>query len=177
MINTEIRLAYIGSSKLQRKILEEQCLREGNIKFVHNGKDLKTGFKELVGKKPQVIFIDTTTQIGYYNDFNPNFRKIYQEKQLKDTKIVIRTELSQTHPFVKEAHENGAFIIDERVNIEKLVQKINEIAKDKELIPYMVYESRNHALDSYRTNNYREKIPGRDYRSFRELQFSRGKER
>ncbi|MDO8657432.1 MAG: hypothetical protein Q7K55_01730 [Candidatus Levybacteria bacterium] len=167
MTGIAIRVAFICAARTQAEIANEKLNIFGAFTFVHFGKDLKTNFKEMVKSSPQVIIIDTSSDINYYNNFDPRFSKI--RNNLPSTKILIRTELRKDHPFIQEAYKNGASIIDECLDYQKIAETIGILINTNEQI--VRYESRIRDLEpSANPSHYQKrKSKFRDHRDLRPI--------
>lgn len=169
-----IRVALICASRTQAEITKRNLSVFGEFNFVHTGKDFKTNFKKMVEKDPQVIIVDTASNNDYYREFDPRFLKI--GRFLPRTRILIRTELPEQHPFVQEAYENGASIVDERLAYQKIAETICTLIDTKEQVVRYESQARHDIEHSANPSRYG-KPPKPEFRDHKNLRPIREKER
>jgi hypothetical protein len=141
----KIQLALISGSTEQRKLMEEKLSQFGTFETVYRGKSLSTNFKQLVKTKPDVVIITTGSPDTFYAEINPErFQKL--TGLLPNTKILLRTELDENHPFIKDSVAHGANIMDERCDWNTIAKEIGRIAQGERLVHY---ESKRQDLETH----------------------------
>lgn len=137
-MNDFLRIAIICASIKQAELTKIHLLPFGAFNFVHTGKDLKTDFRKMTKEAPDIVLVDMSSMQDNYREIDPSFGKL--RRFLPEVKIIIRTGLNLEHNFIREANENGAIIIDERLDYPKIAETLQKASTAEE--PFIRYESR-----------------------------------
>lgn len=134
MVPSLTRIAIICQNRSIAQNMARHLSSHMAFDLVHTGQNLSRGFRKLVKRKPHVILVDTTAP-NCYRDFDPKFQEV--KNALPGIRIVIRTELDEEHHFVREAYNNGASIIDDRLEYLKIAQTLQDVLTvEKPVIRY-----------------------------------------
>ncbi len=137
-----IRVAIISGLKQQRDYTAAILGQVEGLEVVYKGNSVTTHFRQLRRTNPDIILLTTGAPDAFHTDLNPRFPNV--RNRLPRTKIMLRTELDRSHPFIQEAVRSGASVIDERIDFAKIAEAIPRVHSGEQLV---LYAAKGHDLE------------------------------
>jgi hypothetical protein len=142
-----IRLALLGDNKHVRGFLGENLSRLDSISVTFRGNDAHVGFKQMA-RNCDVILFDSPSPANV----NPTKLKEKLQRQNPTKRVVFRTDLTFTDPFIADAIENGFSVVDGRRDIKDIAEAIHKAQQGEQVV---LLSADSHNLDTWRTRPQR----------------------